>query len=190
MGHAFRLRETLRNSLATIPNALSLVRLVLGLVFPWIAPAWRLAALIVAAVTDLLDGWLSRMFHASSRTGRFLDPIADKVFVAGIALTLLWERELSVWEVLGIAGRDVVVVIGTIVLVLIGRWGAFERMAPTWLGKLTTAGQFAFFSILFIAPEYQLWLFVVVAGLSCCAGAQYLWQFFDLLFVRPATSKE
>lgn len=190
MGHAFRLKETLRNSLATIPNAVSLVRLFLGLLFPWIAPAWRLAALIVAALTDLLDGWLSRMFHASSRTGRLLDPLADKVFVAGIALTLLCERELSIWEVLGIACRDVVVITGTFVLIGAGRWRAFDEMAPTWLGKLTTAGQFAFFLILFAVPEYKDWLFFPVAALSCCAGGQYLWQFFVFQMAKRRRTKE
>jgi phosphatidylglycerophosphate synthase len=99
---------------------------------------------------------------------------------------MLWEKELTVWEVLGIGCRDLVVIMGTIVLISAGRWGAFEQMAPTWLGKLTTAGQFAFFSVLFIDPEYMRWAFYLVAVLSCCAGAQYLWQFVVSQFLRAS----
>jgi cardiolipin synthase len=188
MGHAFRLKM-LRNILAAIPNALSFARLLLGLIFPWLAPIWRLPVLIIGALTDLLDGFLSRTLHASSRAGRFLDPLADKVFVASLVLTMLWEKALSPWEALGIGCRDVVVITGTFVLIGAGRWRAFDEMAPTWLGKLTTAGQFAFFLVLFAVPEYKDWLFFPVAALSCCAGGQYLWQFLVFQMARQRRTK-
>ena len=67
--------------MAVIPNALSIGRMVLGISFPWIPANWRVAVIIAAALSDLADGASSRQLQVTSSTGRFLDPVADKVFV-------------------------------------------------------------------------------------------------------------
>src|SRR5438309_11201837 len=65
----------------TMPNALSFARVVLGLWFPLLPPSWRLPVIIVAVLTDLLDGAAGRYFGVCSRTGKVLDPVADKIFM-------------------------------------------------------------------------------------------------------------
>jgi cardiolipin synthase (CMP-forming) len=90
------------NRLLTIPNLLSLSRVPLGGLF-WIAlgPASRssapaLGVLAAAAVTDVLDGHIARKQGIDlSGTGSWLDPICDKVFVAGILGALHFERGIS-----------------------------------------------------------------------------------------------
>jgi phosphatidylglycerophosphate synthase len=181
--------KNLWSSVVTIPNLLSALRLLLGLVFPFVALSYRLPILILGAVTDLLDGMLSRVLRASTLAGRILDPVADKVFVAGITLTLLWREELTVWEVIGFACRDLVVVVGVFVLISSGRWRVFQRMAPTWLGKMTTAAQFGFLLVLFTVPEYKYWPLFLVVGLSCCAGGQYFWQFWAVQISKETDVK-
>ncbi len=72
-----------------LPNGLSLARLALGLALPWLPADWRLGAVLVAAITDLLDGLTARWLRAGSETGRVLDPLADKVFILSLVGILL-----------------------------------------------------------------------------------------------------
>ena len=52
---------------------------------------WRLPVVIAAAITDGVDGQLSRLMGAQSKLGVLLDPIADKVFFLAVVATLLWD---------------------------------------------------------------------------------------------------
>ena len=95
----------------SLPNILTGIRIVLGLaVFLCLAAAagavpilsnlltgddqfalmkWALIAFVVAASTDFVDGWAARRLHAESAWGATLDPIADKILLAGAVLGLL-----------------------------------------------------------------------------------------------------
>jgi cardiolipin synthase (CMP-forming) len=130
----------------------------------------------VAVLSDMLDGTAARYFGGCSRTGRVLDPVADKIFVASVLGTLLWEGTLTPLELALIGTRDLVVMAGTIAGLALRRWETFRRMTPTFLGK-ATAAQFGFFVVLIAAPQYKDWVLPVTAGLSVLAGAHYLWLF-------------
>src|SRR5262245_33205597 len=124
--------------LAAIPNTLSVARMALGLAFPWVPANGRVAVVIAAALSDLLDGDVRRWLHAVSPVGRTLEPVADKVFVLAVVGTLMYEGWLEVWEVILVGVRDLAVLAGA-GWALVGRdWSAFGRMAPTGLGKATT----------------------------------------------------
>ena len=97
-------------SLAALPNLLTGARLVLGLLMflclagasgniPFLSDSltpeaqfelqrWSLVAFVVAAVTDFFDGWAARRWNVESVWGAILDPIADKILVAGAILGL------------------------------------------------------------------------------------------------------
>ncbi len=87
--------------------------------------------------------------------GRVLDPVADKVFTAGVLGTLIWEGNLTLGDMLLVGVRDLVVIAGTLVGAMLQMWPTFDHMAPTLLGKTTTAAQFAFFLVLVAVPEYK-----------------------------------
>jgi phosphatidylglycerophosphate synthase len=144
-----------------------------------------LPVVIVAVLTDLLDGALGRNFHACSRTGRVLDPLADKAFVAGVVFTFIGEGVLTVGEVVLVGLRDLTVITGALVGLAFRQWEAFRRMSPTRLGKATTAAQFIFFGTLLTAPEYKGAAFAATAGLSTLAAGHYLWSFLKVWFTRP-----
>ena len=79
----------------TIPNALSLLRLLGVPLFLWLAlgpeaDGWAVVVLMVAGVTDYLDGKIARRFNQFSRIGALLDPAADRLYIlaAIIALTV------------------------------------------------------------------------------------------------------
>jgi cardiolipin synthase (CMP-forming) len=134
-----------------LPNLLTLLRLLLGIVFPFLPTEARFPVIIIAIITDLLDGELSRWLHAQSRTGQLLDPIADKVFLTGVLITLIREdTRLSILEYLLIAFRDIGVLLGGIVIGIRDGWSSLKKLKPRWLGKITTALQLIFFATCYL----------------------------------------
>lgn len=160
-----------------IPNGLSLSRLVLAGVFPWLTADGRLVVILIAAVTDFLDGVTARWLRAESETGRLLDPIADKAFVLVLVITLIAEGVITPGWAVAVAARDVVVMVGAAVVAVRRRWSDYRRMQPTWLGKATTAAQFALLLVLAARGGAWVWLLALTASLSIAAGADYAWRF-------------
>jgi phosphatidylglycerophosphate synthase len=161
--------------MSVIPNALSIGRMVLGISFPWIPASWRIAVIIAAALSDLADGASSRQFQVTSSTGRILDPVADKVFVLMVVLTLVVEKLLGIWDVVLVGSRDIVVLAGVGWCVVSGYWSALVQMKPTLWGKLATVAQFLFLLVLLIRDQRDLIPLVVTAAISGWAAIHYLW---------------
>ena len=161
-----------------LPNALSLLRIGLALSFPWIPRTWWSGWIITAALSDFFDGRLSRALHGSSAAGQLLDPLADKLFVGIVLVTLLSRHEITLPEMLLVGFRDLAVFCGSTWTVL--RWGtgSLRRMPPSLLGKLATAGQFGF--LLLLSLEMRAWssMFRLVeeaaVTFSVIAGIDYL----------------
>ena len=98
----------------TVPNLLSLVRLVLAIVLFVVMErgAWALATwlFVVAASTDWVDGWYARRFGQVSRLGRIFDPLVDKVLVCGAAiLVAAVDGPIRPWMAVVIVVRELVV---------------------------------------------------------------------------------
>ena len=155
-------------------NSLTLGRLIAGLVFPLVSVGWRLALVLAAAASDLVDGAISRRLHATSTFGRMLDPVADKTFVLMVVATLWVEGTLSAWQIALIGLRDWTVLGAAIWHLCARNRAAVLRMTPSWLGKATTGGQFVvLISLLFLRRDTPLlfWGAVILSGL---AAADYL----------------
>lgn len=67
------------------------------------------ALFIIASITDWLDGYLARVWHAQSKIGRFLDPIADKLLVATVLLLLVGEDRADILPAIAIVCREILV---------------------------------------------------------------------------------
>jgi CDP-diacylglycerol--glycerol-3-phosphate 3-phosphatidyltransferase/cardiolipin synthase len=130
-----------------IPNILTLLRIALipvfvGLFYLPFAWAYMACALVfaLAALTDLLDGWLARKLNQTSALGAFLDPVADKLMVA-TALVLLVQRDPQPW----LAVPAVVIIGREITISALREWmaelGERARVAVSTIGKLKTAAQ-------------------------------------------------
>jgi CDP-diacylglycerol--glycerol-3-phosphate 3-phosphatidyltransferase len=140
--------------LFTLPNALSFARMA---VLPPVlyllrrgdpqSDRWALAILLVAGLTDLLDGWLARRRGAVSASGKVVDPLADKILIGGLVIYLALEREFPMWLLVAIVARDVAL--------MVGAWLFFRRdklvFAADWTGKWTTF----FLGLLIRAPDCQ-----------------------------------
>ena len=101
----------------TVPNVLSLSRIVLLPVFIWalITPGHLVLAfalVVYAIASDLLDGYLARLLQQESEWGKILDPLADKLAVAAGLIYCTAERGLPLWIVSLILSRDLLIAIG------------------------------------------------------------------------------
>lgn len=172
----------------SLPNTLSLVRIGLGACFPWVPADWRLWLVVVASITDLADGWLARYLGADGHFGKYLDPFADKLFIAGVLVTLMADGLISPAGLALIAIRDIVVLVGTVGFVGTGRMTALARLRPSILGKLTTAAQFVYLLLVLWLGEPVYTALGVVAGVSAAAGIDYLKRGLAVLRAPPAVA--
>ncbi|MCX8051393.1 MAG: CDP-alcohol phosphatidyltransferase family protein [Chlorobi bacterium] len=103
-----------------VPNLVSAARLLLVVPLVWAISTDRatlaLVLGVVALASDALDGIIARRYGVESELGRILDPLADKVLAAAVALALLVRQALPSWYVVAIVARDVLIVAGSVVL--------------------------------------------------------------------------
>ena len=161
--------------------------MLLGIAFPLLPADWRLPVVILAAITDGVDGQLSRLMHAQSKLGVLLDPIADKIFFLAVVATLLWDGSISWLEVILVSLRDVIVVLGGMGAWLRDGGGAWHQMKPRWLGKSVTVLQFAFIVVVLLEPAlwsdataWRMPILVATAIVGALSGIDYVWAYLRL----------
>ncbi len=169
----YRIRDAAR-----VPGLLSLLRVPLAMAFPFaVRPEAALAVLVIAGLSDVLDGWYARRFHQVTPTGAVLDPLTDKLFVATVALTLVLRDRLPIYAVLLLATRDLL----ELPLVAWIAWSArarrvrAESAAANAPGKLATAFQFACVaSAVFAWKSASGW--AVAAAVAGAVAAALYWR--------------
>lgn len=164
------------SELRTLPNLLSISRLVLAAVFVVVDRAdVRIVLVMLALATDYLDGWIARQFGPMTRMGALLDPITDRVFaLVGVAV-FLFEGTLETWEYFVMISRDLMTAIGFLVARAMPslRGVAFQARFP---GKLVTVLQLATFIALLIRPAAAKPMIWVIAAASLWAIIDYTWM--------------
>ena len=96
-------RRTRTNGVWTLPNVLSALRLAGVPLFLWLVlgpeeDGWALVLLMVAGITDFLDGWLARKLNQQSVVGQILDPVADRLYILAVVVGLAL-RDIIPWWV-------------------------------------------------------------------------------------------
>ncbi len=93
--------------LLSLPNQLTIGRiLAVPVICLFLIPGWdwlrwlALLLYIAAAITDWLDGFLARRMKLNSALGKMLDPIADKLLVGGLLVTMAFTRDLGAWDLI------------------------------------------------------------------------------------------
>lgn len=105
----------------------------------------------LAAVTDWLDGYIARKRGLVSLTGKFLDPLADKLLVLAVLITLIPEGRMPAWLVILLVSREVAV---TALRALAAGEGLI--IAAGSGGKMKAAFQFVAIVLLLIQHRYLL----------------------------------
>ena len=129
-----------RDRILTIPNGLSVLRLIGVPVFLWLVlgphlDGWAVALLIASAATDWLDGKIARAFNQQSKLGEALDPAADRLYIAA-TLVALAVRNIIPWWLLGLLALRELIVAGA--LGLLKRKLGFGTLQVSFVGKTAT----------------------------------------------------
>jgi cardiolipin synthase len=123
----------------TVPNQITLLRLgflpIFLILISYEHYRWALAVLVVAGLSDGIDGLLARKLNQRSSLGAYLDPIADKLLLSSSFVILAFKKEIAWWLTIIVLSRDVLILIVAVVIILI--WG-YRPFPPSLLGKMTT----------------------------------------------------
>jgi CDP-diacylglycerol---glycerol-3-phosphate 3-phosphatidyltransferase len=164
--------------LAQIPNALTVLRLVLIPAFVVLVLAsdgghsWPAAIVFaVAGATDQIDGWLARRWHVESAFGKLADPLADRLMIDA-AVILLWNADRLPWVALAIPARDLALVAGY--KLVADRGYDFQ---VNFAGKAATWLLYASLAFVLATPkgtDWPLWIFWAGFALAVVALIGYL----------------
>jgi cardiolipin synthase (CMP-forming) len=156
----------------TLPNAVTVARLLCVPVFLWLLfghhPHDRYHAALLLAVlgtTDWVDGYLARHLHQVSTVGKILDPIADRILLGVGVLAILIDGSVPVWLGVTVLAREVLVGGAVVLLALAGA----RRLDVQWAGKAGTCGMMLAFPLFLVGHSSVGWRHPAEALAWTCA---------------------
>lgn len=186
--HHFRKYLT-REQLFTIPNFMSLFRLVLVpfVIWVYIRGAYDAAAglVLLSAATDILDGIIARKFNMVSDLGKMLDPICDKLTHAALLVCLLM-RYRFLWFVLALLA------VKEVTMLILGGMAVKRRgevHSAKWYGKLCTVILEGSTIFLMLFPSVPVWAVQAIACL-CCVAMAFSLAMYTVFFLRQILKKD
>jgi cardiolipin synthase len=136
--------------IVTLPNALSLLRLLGVPFFLWLVLTERdvlaVAVLMVSGFTDWLDGQIARRWNQMSRVGELLDPAVDRLYILATLVGLTVRGVVPLWLTVALVGRDVLLAATLPVL----RRHGYGPLPVHFLGKAATFNLLAGFPLLLL----------------------------------------
>ncbi len=169
-----------RRRIFTVPNQITLLRLGFLPIFLTLIAyqryRWALLVLVVAGLSDAVDGLLARRLNQHSSLGAYLDPIADKLLLSSSFVILAYKTRIAWWTAIIVLSRDILMLTVAVVIILISGYRPFP---PSILGKLTTFFEIVLvFSVVLTAafPQFHWRLLhnTLVDIVTFCAAASAL----------------
>jgi CDP-diacylglycerol--glycerol-3-phosphate 3-phosphatidyltransferase len=170
-------------------NLLTMLRIVLVPVFVTLMlyrlPGWALAVFAVAAITDLVDGWLARRYGWVTALGIFIDPMADKLLQLSAVTLMAWQGHAQLWVAVLLWAREIVVVSGFSVLAVLG---VSREVRSSWWGKASTLAQMFTLAGCLAVPALEMneslvpvmrFLLGLATVLNFLSGMEYAWKGFQ-----------
>ncbi len=168
-----------------LPNVITVARIcavpvIIGLIlFEEYASAFWVFA--IAGLSDALDGYLAIKLKAKTELGAYLDPLADKVLLVGLCLTLGFLGEIPGWLVSFVVLRDVLILSGALFVLMVT--GSLS-MEPLTVSKLNTLAQILLVGLVLAAQAFNLGskldlacdiAIYTVAATTFASGAAYIY---------------
>lgn len=169
-----------KDQILTIPNLLSLLRLLMIPLIIWLycgARRYYLAVgvIVLSGLTDIADGIIARKFNMVSDFGKILDPIADKLTQAALIICLVSRHKLMLPLIIEFALREIcMLVMGYITIK-----NQNSVNSAKWYGKLTTVMLYAVMMVLILFPQISG---AIADTLILCCGLVMLFSF--AMYVR------
>ena len=166
----------------TLPNVISLARLLSVPLIVWLLLSGYFQVafwlFVGASISDGVDGFIAKRFDRASVLGAYLDPIADKMLLVSIYITLGQMEILPLWLVILVVSRDILIV-GAVILSF-----AMDnpvQMAPLMVSKINTLAQIGLAALVLCERAYDwsggvadLGLVLIVAVSTVLSGGAYL----------------
>jgi cardiolipin synthase len=166
-----------------VPNSLTILRILLIPVFVGFLIYERydysLGVLLVAGLTDGLDGTIARVANQRTKLGAYLDPLADKLLLTSGFVTVSALHLIPLWIAILIVSRDAILMTGTLLARLTE---SRVDISPTLLGKGTTLVQLVYLILVVALTSRHMDLLVIqpllylVVGLTVLSGFHYLYR--------------
>ncbi|XP_017883155.1 probable cardiolipin synthase (CMP-forming) isoform X1 [Ceratina calcarata] len=203
-----------KENIWTVPNLLCMARIVTSpyLSYLILSQDYQIALwlLIIAGLSDLADGWIARTWTSqASKLGSFLDPVADKLLVGTLFLSLAWVGLVPVPLTCLVVARDVALVSAASYIryqslpppKTLARYfdptHATAQLAPTYISKLNTGIQLSFIAGTLAAPVFHFVnhpvleaLCYVTAVTTLAGGISYLISKNTYKFLKRKTLKK
>ncbi len=166
----------------TVPNQITFLRLgflpIFLILIAYDHYRWALLVLVIAGLSDGIDGLLARSLNQRSSLGAYLDPIADKLLLSSSFVLLAFKKQLAWWLTILVLSRDVLILIVAVVILLVFGYRPFP---PTIYGKLTTAAEIILVFLVVLGAAYPQYhvnvlnhaLIYTVTVLSILSGFHY-----------------
>ncbi|MFY9690929.1 MAG: CDP-alcohol phosphatidyltransferase family protein [Candidatus Acidiferrales bacterium] len=146
----------IRNRILTVPNQLTFLRLAF---LPFFIIAikydrydWALGILVLAGLSDGLDGFLARGLNQRTPLGAYLDPIADKLLLSSSYFVLALKGKIGWWLAILVLGRDVLILVACAVILLTVGYRPFP---PSIWGKATTFFEISLVTLVLLLAVWE-----------------------------------
>ncbi|MCU1419608.1 CDP-diacylglycerol--glycerol-3-phosphate 3-phosphatidyltransferase [Mycetocola sp.] len=176
-----------RSANLNVPNAITVVRILLAPVFIWMLLAddgadgtlrWAAAGLFILAIaTDGIDGAIARKHGLVTELGKLLDPIADKILTGGALVALSLLGELPWWVTVVVLVREIGITVHRMIV------ATDHVVAAAWMGKLKTLAQaiaiaMALTPLYLVLGDWVFWvngvLMTIAVLLTIASGLDYV----------------
>jgi cardiolipin synthase len=128
--------------LLNLPNLITIGRILLVPVMVWAIAAQQMQfaflLFLVAGLSDAVDGFLAKRFGMTSQLGAYLDPLADKVLIVAIYVSLGITEAIPRWLVILVVSRDILIVGGLALAFVLGNP---MQIKPLTISKANTVAQ-------------------------------------------------
>src|SRR5260370_2767804 len=172
----------MRGRIWTVPNQITFLRLgflpLFLILMSYDRYRWALLVLVIAGLSDGIDGLLARSLNQRSALGAYLDPIADKLLLSSSFIILAFKKQLAWWLTILVLSRDVLLLIVAVVILLVS---GYRPSPPSIYGKLTTAAEIILVFLVALGAAYPNYhvgilnhgLIYAVTVLSIVSGFHY-----------------
>lgn len=179
------------NAIFTIPNVITIVRFLGTPVFVWLVLArqeygWGVFLLAIMGCTDWIDGFVARKLNQTSQLGRMMDPLADRVALVAVVITMVLAGFLPLWLLLLLVILDAVLLAVTLYY-----FRGDADLKVTLLGKTRTAALMIGTPMLLLAKALDSELIATLSWLFLGAGmVMHVIAFTQYLFLVLAKHRE
>jgi cardiolipin synthase len=154
--HRLAVHHSLGTSVS-LPNIITLGRVILVPIIFWLLVTGNSQAafylVVIAGLSDAVDGFLAKRFGLETGLGAYLDPLADKLLIVSLYIALGVSKALPLWLVVAVVSRDILIVAAVLIS---GVFGQPLQMKPLTISKANTVAQIVLAATVLAAEGFAL----------------------------------